>query len=149
MNTLIPIRRESTDLWDAATELDRLFDAPLGVLPRATALEGLWHPTMDIHDLPTEIVAEIELPGLKMEDLSLRIEDNHLLLEGVRRKNEEYKDEERLYTERMVGKFHRVVHLPSEVDVDKAEARLVDGVLTVRLPKTVRAGGRKIEITAS
>jgi HSP20 family protein len=149
MNNIMPIRRESTDLWDAATELDRLFDAPLGVLPRATALEGPWHPTMDIHDLPTEVVAEIELPGLKMEDLSLRIEDNHLLLEGVRRKNEEYKDEERLYTERVVGKFHRVVHLPCEVDVDKAEARLVDGVLTVRLPKTVRAGGRKIEITAS
>lgn len=148
MNALIPVERGTTDLWDAASEMERLLDSPMELLPRMATKEGLWHPTLDVHDLPKEIVAEIELPGLKMEDLSLRVEDNHLILEGMRKKSDQYRDEERLYTERMVGRFHRVVHLPCEVDVDKAEAWLVDGLLTIRLPKTERAEGRKIEIKA-
>lgn len=149
MNGILPVLRKTEDLWDVAGELDRFFDSPMDMLPRMTTREGLWHPAMDVYDLPSEVVAEIELPGIRMEDLSLRVEAGHLILEGTRKRTAQYKDEERLYEERTVGRFHRVIHLPSDVDAEHAEARLVDGVMTIRLPKIKREEGRKIEIKAS
>ena len=88
----------------------------------------------------------LELPGIKMEDLDLRVEENHLILEGTRKRPEEYKEEDWFYTERLFGAFHRVVHLPSDVDADRVEARFSEGLLTIRLPKTRRAEGKKIDI---
>lgn len=47
--TLIPVRRETQDLWDMAGELEEAFDAEIEALPRMMVREGLWHPTMDNH----------------------------------------------------------------------------------------------------
>ena len=144
--TLAPVRRETSSLWDVATEMDRLFDSPFELLPRMTRGEGLWHPTVDIYDRPREFVVELELPGVRMEDLDLKVEENHLVLEGTRKKTNEYKEEDRFYSERLYGKFHRVIHLPGNVDAEKAEARCTEGLLVIRLPKIERATGRKIDI---
>jgi HSP20 family protein len=144
--TLVPVRREMSDLWDVASEMDRLFDSPFELLPRMAVREGLWHPTLDVYNRPQELIVELELPGVKMEDLDLRVEENHLILEGTRRRAEEYKEEDRFYTERLFGAFHRVIHLPSDVDADRVEARFSEGLLTIRLPKTGRAEGKKIDI---
>jgi len=46
-----------------------------------------------------------------------------------------------------VGEFHRIIHLSETVDADGAAAKYEDGVLTVTMPKTERAKGKKIEIT--
>lgn len=146
MTTLVPVRRETRDLWDVAGEMDRLFDSPFELLPRMTAQEGLWHPTMDIYNRPHELVVELELPGVRMEDVDLRVEENHLILEGTRRRSETYKEDDRFYTERLFGAFHRVVHLPSDVDAEGVEAHFSEGLLMIRLPKIHRTQGKKIEI---
>ncbi|MBA4387430.1 MAG: Hsp20/alpha crystallin family protein [Verrucomicrobia bacterium] len=140
------VRREKKDVWDVATELDRVFDSPFELLPVMAAREGLWHPAIDVFDTATETVVELELPGIKMEDLELRIEENHLILEGCRKQVEKRKEGDRLYTERLYGKFHRVVHLPGEVDPECVEAKLTDGILTIRMPKVKRTTGKKIAI---
>jgi len=111
-----------------------------------TAQEGLWHPTMDIYNRPHELVVELELPGVRMEDVDLRVEENHLILEGTRRRSETYKEDDRFYTERLFGAFHRVVHLPSDVDAEGVEAHFSEGLLMIRLPKIHRTQGKKIEI---
>ena len=144
--TLVPVRREMSDLWDVASEMDRLFDVPSELLPRMAVREGLWHPTLDVYNRPEELIVELELPGVKMEELDLRVEENHLILEGTRKRAEEYKEEDRFFNERMFGAFHRVIHLPSDVDADRVEARFSEGLLTIRLPKTRRAEGKKIDI---
>lgn len=148
MTTLVPVRREREDLWDVATEMDRLFDSPFELLPRMAVREGLWHPTVDIYNRSDELVVELELPGVKMEDLDLRIEENHLILEGTRKRSDEFKEEERLYNERLFGAFHRVIHLPSDVDAERTEARFTEGLLVIRLPKTKHEDGKKIDIKA-
>lgn len=148
MTTLVPVRRETRDLWDVAEEMDRVFDSPVEVLPRMSAREGLWHPIMDIHNRAHEIVVELELPGVRMEDLDITVQENHLIVEGTRTRSDEFKEEERFYSERPFGGFHRVVHLPMEVDAEKSEARFQDGLLVIRLLKTRREGGKKIEIRA-
>jgi len=146
MRTLVPVRRETRDPWNVAEEMDRAFDSPFELLPRMTVREGVWHPTMDMHNRPREIIVELELPGTRMEDLELTVQENHLVLEGSRSRSEEYKEDERFYSERLFGGFHRVVHLPTEVDADEAEAHFNEGLLIIRLPKTKREGGKKIEI---
>ena len=146
MTMLVPIKRETRDLWDVAEEMDRVFDAPLEALPSMSVREGLWHPAIDIYSRDQEIVVELELPGVRKEDLDLTIQEGHLIVEGTRRHTEEYKEEDRFYSERQFGGFHRVVHLPTEVDVEKTEARFTEGLLVVRLPKAKREGGTKIEI---
>ena len=147
MTTLVPVRRRETrDLWDVAGELDRIFDSPVDLVPAMSVREGLWHPTMDVYNLPQEIVVCLELPGVKMEDLELTIEENHLIVEGSRRRIEEYKEEDLFHTERSFGGFHRIVHLPSDVDADTTEARFTDGLLTIKMPKVKRLAGKKIDI---
>lgn len=147
--TLVPVRRESRDPWDVGGDLGRVFDSPWELHPRRSLREGLWHPTMDIYNRKDELVVELELPGLKESDLDVSIEEDHLIVEGTRSRFTEYKEEELYFSERSYGGFHRIVHLPTSVDADSAQARFSEGVLTIALPKKVREGGKKIEVTSS
>jgi len=104
---------------------------------------------MDIYNRNEEIVVELELPGLKESDLDVSIEEDHLIVEGSRSRSTEYKEEESYFSERSYGGFHRIVHLPASVDADSAQARFSEGVLTITLPKKVREGGKRIEVTSS
>jgi HSP20 family protein len=146
MTALVPVQRPTEDVWDVGGEMGRMFDSPYELLPQMRGREGLWHPTVDVYNRPHELIVELELPGVRMEELDVRIEENHLVLEGTRRRSEEYKEDDRYYTERLFGSFHRIIHLPSGVDADRVEARLSEGLLTIRLPKTIRAGGKRIDI---
>lgn len=146
MKILLPVRRETQDLWDVATDMERVFDTPFELLSRMAVPEGLWHPTVDVYNRTNELVIELELPGIKMADLEVRVEENHLIVEGTRKRSAEYKEEERFYNERLTGAFHRVIHLPTDVDAERVEARLTEGLQVIRLPKMKRAEGRKIEI---
>lgn len=146
--SLIPVRREMRDLWDMAGELQEVFDSEEEVIPRGMVRTGLWHPTMDIYNRPDEIVVELEVPGVDMKDVTLTVRENHLMVEGTRAQRERKKDEERFFSERDYGPFHRVVHLPTEVNTEKAEARLQEGMLVIRLPKSVKEeGGKRIKIS--
>ena len=147
MKTLLPVRRVSRDPWDAASDLERVFDAMTLFDPRRMIREeGLWHPTMDIYNRKDELVVELEIPGIKPEDIDITVEDNHLIVEGSRSRSSEFSDDERYYSERLFGKLHRVVHLPTDVDDAKSKASFRDGMLVVRLPKKKREGGRKIQL---
>lgn len=146
MTTIMPIRRETRDMWDVAADLDRVFDAVGDVLPRAAVREGLWHPPISVFDRKDELVVELELPGVRREDVDMSIEENHLVVEGKRSRAEEFSSEDAYFDERWLGRFHRIVHLPADVDETAAKAKLSDGVLVIRLPKAKREGGKKIPL---
>ena len=82
------------------------------------------------------------VPGLKAEDLNIQVLENIVSIEG------EYKDEETpfLLNELPRGAFRRSLQMPSEIDADKVEARIVDGVLTLNLPKAESARPKKIKV---
>lgn len=77
------------------------------------------------------IEVQADLPGLRREDLKIRIEDGVVHISGERKLEapEGYKV---LRTERVSGRFERAFTLPEDVDPEKAEAKLADGVLTLR-----------------
>ncbi len=82
------------------------------------------------------------VPGLKAEDLNIQVLENVVSIEG------EYKAEEAEYllSELPSGSFRRTLRLPAEVDSEKVEAKISDGVLTLALPKAESARPKKIKI---
>ena len=84
------------------------------------------------------------VPGLKAEDVNIQVLEDVLHIEG------EYKveDTEYLMQELPRGSFKRTLRLPADIDADHVEAKITDGVLTLRLPKAESARPKKITITS-
>jgi HSP20 family protein len=114
------------------------------------AAEGLgWSPSVDIVEQDDELRLTAELPGMKLDDVHVEIMDGSLHLRGEKRVElDETKDNARL-VERRYGSFERSFSLPPSVDPEHVRAEYADGVLTVHLPKTKAAAGRKVEITTT
>ena len=93
---------------------------------------------------PDTYVLEAELPGVKREDVNIEVVGNELAITGEI-KERERKGALRKRTRR-TGQFKYRVRLPEQVDSTKIDAKLDQGVLTVRVPKAERAQRRKIEI---
>ena len=82
------------------------------------------------------------VPGLKAEDLNIQVLENIVSIEG------EFKDEDSslLMNELPRGAFRRSLRMPSEIDSEKVEARIADGVLTLTLPKAESAKPKRIQV---
>ncbi len=106
-------------------------------------------PAVDVSETDKEYKAEVELPGVKKEDLNVTIDEGRLHIEGRREEEERDEGTNYLRVERSSGSFARTLQLPPTVDEEGAEANFKDGVLTVRLPKTAESQGRKIEVKTS
>ena len=82
------------------------------------------------------------VPGLKAEDVNIQVLDDVVRIEGEHKKDEvEY-----LMQELPTGSFHRTLRLPAALDAEKVDAKIDDGVLTLRLPKTESAKPKKITV---
>jgi len=116
----------------------------------ATAFwRNLGGPAVDIEDRADEVVVSAELPGLDKKDFEVEVEADRLILRGEKKASKEKREGNYYYSETSYGAFHRVIPLPAEVDRDKAEAAYKHGVLTVTLPKTEEAKGRRIAVKVS
>ncbi len=91
---------------------------------------------------------EVELPGVKKEDINIDIDENTLTISGERKIKEEHKEDTFYKVESYYGKFERSFALPEDVDVDKIEAEFKDGVLEIKIPKVVKVENKpkRIEI---
>jgi HSP20 family protein len=83
------------------------------------------------------------VPGLKAEDLNIQVLDDVVRIEG------EYKADEADYllNELPHGSFARTLRMPAPIEADRVDAKIVDGVLTVELPKAESARPKKIKVT--
>jgi HSP20 family protein len=109
--------------------------------------EGKIHvPRFDIEESEEAWIVEAELPGVKRKDVNVEVRDGELLVSG------EIKERERRgvlrHRTRHTGEFEIRVSLPGDVDPDRVDASIEDGVLTVQIPKPERAKPRKIEVGA-
>ena len=108
---------------------------------------GDWVPAVDIYENDKhEIVIRAEMPGMKREDIELRVENNTLTLRGERKREAEVRDEQYHRVERAYGAFVRSFSLPSTVDAGHVSAEYKDGVLSVTLPLREEAKPRQIPV---
>jgi len=134
-------------------DMDRMFEG-LG----SARLEGstpggfapIWSPAIDVFERDGRFVVRADIPGLSPDDIRLEVRDGALVLEGERRQEIEVEGEEGVYrSERMYGRFSRVIPLPEAADVDKVVARFENGVLEIEIPLREGAQRRRIEIQSS
>jgi HSP20 family protein len=120
-------------------ELDRLFESPLTD----------WAPALDVYEDKDNFVVQMELPGLKREDINVTLQDGVLVISGERRTEEKRNEGEIRRQERFYGKFQRTLSLPTPVAADKVKAQYKDGVLMVTVPKAEEAKPRKIDVSVN
>jgi HSP20 family protein len=131
------------DLELATDRMRRLLEQTFGQLPAKVG----WVPLVDIEEQDDAYVVEAEIPGVKRDDVNIELVGNELIVSG------EIKERERKgilrRSTRRVGAFEYRVVLPENVDRDAIDAKLDDGVLTVRIPKAEQAQRRRIDVKSS
>jgi len=128
-------------------ELDRFFSDSL------PEINGRWasrqaNPSLNIREDAEQFIVDMEVPGLKMEDLSVEVVGNQLMVAGKWSVGAEDDKSNYLRCERASGEFSRTVTLPTEINTAKAQAVLKDGVMTITLPKADVAKATKILVKA-
>lgn len=130
--------------------MDRLFNQMLNtpwtpVLTEEVANRGFL-PVVDIRETPEQLTIVTELPGLDKKDVNITIENQVLTIAGERAFEKETKDETCHRIERSYGSFSRSFTLPSNLKVDKVEAKFDKGVLSIAIPKSDETKPRKVTI---
>src|SRR5947199_7076756 len=125
-------------------ELDTLFELPFwSNLGRQTQLFSGWTPALDLYQNNDNLIAMVELPGMRKEDIEISLHDGMLTISGER-KMETQEGDKAERSERYVGKFRRSITLPTRVDANKVSATYKDGILTVTLPKAEEAKPKQL-----
>jgi HSP20 family protein len=138
--------------WDPVRELDslqgdmnRLFDRFFDGRG-ANGASRRWIPPMDLVETEEHLVLRGDLPGMTEDDVEIEIKDNVLTVSGERRAEHDERNEGYHRVERSFGRFSRSLTLPQGVDAASVEARFVNGVLEVQIPKPVEAKPTRVEI---
>ncbi len=115
--------------------------------------EGDWSPRLDYEDDDAYFI-KVDMPGISQKDVELSVTNNVLTIKGERKsvseedtskkKGRKYQREERFY-----GTFHRTIPLALPVESNKVDAKLVDGVLHITLPKREETKPKKISVNVS
>ncbi|WP_297471294.1 Hsp20/alpha crystallin family protein [Thermococcus sp.] len=104
--------------------------------PREVAVSETWRePFVDIFDRGDRFVITVELPGVRKEDIKLRVTEDTVYIEAQIKREKELEEEGAIRIERYYSGYRRVIRLPEEVIPEKAKARYNNGVLEIELPK--------------
>jgi HSP20 family protein len=124
----------------------RFFEDALNDLIQEPVTGRPWTPAVDILETENELIVKADLPEVKLEDISIHLENGILSLKGERKF--EHKEEKAGYhrLERGYGSFARNFSLPDTVDAEKVNAAFKDGVLSITLPKKEIAKPRAIKV---
>lgn len=113
----------------------------------AAAGRGIGHRylRLNVRDEGEAYVLTAPVPGLKSEDLKIQVLDDVLEIQG------EFPADEAEYLLQEIpgGAFRREIRLPSQLEAEKVEAKIADGILTLRLPKAESARPKTIKIGAN
>ena len=133
--------------WQDLEAIQHRLSDIFGETPTATNQESnLWMPVVDIRETEDALHMQAELPGIAKEDIALEVKDGVLSISGERRYEKDVDEENVHRIERAYGRFTRIFSLPRNVNADKVEANMKDGVLHVRLPKLDSAKPKAIAI---
>lgn len=133
------------DLTAFRDDINRLFARTFG---DGEATRSSWTPAIDVFEREDSVVLKAELPGLKVDDVAVEIDDNVLTISGERKFTDTVEDDRYYRVERSYGAFRRSMTLPQGIKEDAVQARFADGVLEVTVPKAEAPQPRKVTIEA-
>jgi HSP20 family protein len=104
-------------------EMDRMFRQLLGRAGDEATAVGAWLPRVDVEETDEAYVVHAEVPGVNVDDIAVRIDEDMLIVDGERRFYEEKDEEGFRRIERSFGAFHRALRLPGHVESRKVSGR--------------------------
>jgi HSP20 family protein len=125
-------------------DMNRLFDNRLFPGTQNLIANADFLPSVDIHEDKDAYVIAVDLPGMKPEDIHVSSHDGLLSISGKRESVHEDKEQKR--SERVFGSFLREFSMPENADLERIEANSKDGVLELRVPKSVKPQPKRIEV---
>lgn len=106
-------------------------------------------PRVDVVENKESFTVRAELPGMKKDEVKLKLENNVLTLSGEKRYDEKHDEDNFHLRETRYGKFERSFRLTDNIDRNSINADYKDGVLTISLPKTKESQSKEIAIKMS
>jgi len=150
MNAPVPRRRSPErwrggwprEFWDPFGEFGQMWDR-MSQFFESTGEggSGAWVPAVETEEADDAYVVRAELPGMKRDDIHVEVSGNELRITGEVKEEAEGKALRRRH-----GRFAYRASLPTDADPEQISAQLIDGVLTVRVPKAAQARSRRVEI---
>ena len=107
---------------------------------------GNFIPPVDVYEDEHTLALKLEVPGIKQEDLDVRVENQTLTVKGERKFEKNEKEENFHRIERRYGTFARTFTLPQTVDTNAPKASYEHGVLTISLPKKEAAKPKQVKV---
>ena len=89
---------------------------------------------------------EVDLPGVKKEDINVTVEDDYLIVTAERKMKNEVKEDDYYLLESKFGKYYRAFYLPDDIDRDSISAKYEDGRLTVTFEKAPEKKRKEIAV---
>ena len=146
----VPFRGGFTDMAVLQNRLNSIFsDVGRTFEGESEALStSNFVPAVDVYEDAQKLQLKLEVPGIRPDDLDIRVEGRTLTVRGERKFESEEKEENFHRIERRYGSFVRSFTLPATVDTDSIDAQTADGVLTISLAKKPEAKPKQITVKA-
>jgi HSP20 family protein len=96
---------------------------------------GVYYPALDVYECTDELCVEVEIPGVNQEDVNVEVIGRTLMITGMKKDPLVNKGVRYVRMERGFGKFTRELDIPERFNLEKVEAKFVDGVLKIRIAR--------------
>lgn len=127
-------------------EAPKIADLELKTKKKEFLSEAEGQLVLDVYQDDGNIIVKSTLAGVKPEDIDITITNDMLSIKGAREKEEHIESDDYYYQECYWGAFSRSVILPTEVEADRIQASIKNGVLTIVLPKAEKVKTKKISV---
>jgi len=131
-------------ILDFRRDFDRLLND--WIFPQSTKSSTQFMPACDVEEYDDHYLLNLEMAGIRKEDLKMEVIENQILISGERKAETRKKADSQIYSERQYGKFQRAFTLPAGIDSSAVEANYQDGVLHIIVPKAESAKPKQIKI---
>ena len=101
---------------------------------------------VDVYQTPSAFTIESTIAGVNPEDIDISLTSDSITIKGKREKEERIKTENYIHQECYWGRFTRSIILPQEIDPDRTQASIKNGVLKITLPKINKTKSKKIKV---
>lgn len=132
------------------SQMDSLFAPAFGLFGQrqdaAMPSVPVWAPALDISERKDAYLVSVELPGVKLDDLQITLDDGLLTIQGERSFADDASEQQYHRIERRYGAFRRSITLPAHVMADAVGASFEDGVLQILVPKAEEAKPKRIQV---
>jgi HSP20 family protein len=152
LTRFVPFRSPLADVAILQNRLNSIFNdfaRPESESATETLAMGSFIPAVDVYEDAQHLVLKLEVPGVKQEDLDVRLENQTLTVKGERKFEMNEKEENFHRIERRYGNFTRSFTLPQTVDTSAPKASYEQGVLTISLAKKEAAKPKQVKIEIS